>query len=214
MDPVTLLAAVLHSVWLLPVLVVLIALDGPIPMLPSEMLLMSAVAAASGAHDRAALLGLFLTALGGSVLGDLLVFRVGRSSHRLLERAASRGGSIGTWVRATVLDRPVLTLVGARFVPGGRLLSTAAAGGLGVPPRRFAVATVLSSSMWAGYMLTAGIALGPLVGGNPLLSVAAGLTMAAITGGGYTLVSRIRAARRRRTRAPALPGRAPAPATS
>jgi hypothetical protein len=40
-DVVGIVNTCLHSIWLLPVLVVMIAVDGPVPVLPSETLLMS-----------------------------------------------------------------------------------------------------------------------------------------------------------------------------
>ena len=83
MDLVRLFDACLHSLWLLPVLAVMIAADGPVPVLPSETVLMSAAAAAFGIHDVRGIIGLFAVALVGSVAGDLLTFWLGRSSNRL-----------------------------------------------------------------------------------------------------------------------------------
>lgn len=184
---------VLHSPWLLPVLVALIAIDGPVPMLPSETVLMSAAAAAFGAHDVLGVVGLFAAALAGSVLGDLAVFGLGRSSNRVLPRAAGAESGLAAWVKANLFRRPVVALVGARFVPGGRLVSTAAAGRLGLPLRRLLVGSAVSSGLWSVYMLVIGFAVGPITGGNPLMCVAAGAVMAVVTAGAYAVASRIRA---------------------
>ena len=189
---------VLHSAWLLPVLVALIAIDGPVPMLPSETLLMSAAAAAFGAHDGLGVAGLFAAALAGAVLGDLAVFGLGRTSTKILPRAADAESGLAAWVRANLFSRPVVALVGARFVPGGRLVSTAAAGRLGLPLRRLLAGSVVSAVLWAIYMLVIGFAVGPITGGNPLLCVAAGGVMAVVTAGGYAVASRIRTALLRR----------------
>ena len=54
-------------------------------------------------------------------------------------------------------------------------------------------------------MLTVSMLLGPLVGGNPLLSLAAGTVMAVLTAGGFAVVQRVRARRRRATPVAALP---------
>ena len=78
MDLVRLFDACLHSLWLLPVLTVMIAADGPVPVLPSETILMSAAAAAFGTHDVRGIVGLFAVALVGSMAGDLLTFWLGR----------------------------------------------------------------------------------------------------------------------------------------
>lgn len=203
MDLTAVFGAVLHSAWLLPVLAVLIALDGPFPVLPSETLLMSAAALAFGEDNAPMLVGLFLAALLGSAAGDLAVFGLGRSSHRLLVRTSYEEGGLGGWVRHHLLRRPGVALVGARFVPAGRLVSTAAAGRFGLPLRRFVPWSLASSAAWSLYMLLVGLALGPFTGGDPLLALAAGVGMAAVTAGMFAVFSRVRA--RLRSRAAVVP---------
>lgn len=192
MDVVGVCNTALHSPWLLPMLVVLIAIDGPVPMLPSETLLMSASALGFGEHDARAVIGLFGAAVVGSVLGDLFLFGLGRSSHRVLARTIDSNGGLPDWVRRHLLLRPGIALVGARFVPGGRLVSCAAAGLYGLPLRRFVPWTVASSAAWSVYMLVIGMALGPLTGGDPLLSLVAGAVMAVVTAGAFGLAGRVR----------------------
>jgi membrane-associated protein len=149
---------------------------------------------AKGRHDLLAVVGLFLAAVAGSVLGDLLVFALGRSSHELVARSCH--GGLALWVRRHLVRRPGVALVGARFVPGGRLVSTAAAGRFGLSLRPFLLWSLASSAVWSGYMLAVGILLGPLTGGNPLLSLAAGLVMATATAAGFALAARLRRPRR------------------
>ncbi|ATE55937.1 hypothetical protein CNX65_23855 [Actinosynnema pretiosum] len=180
---------VLRSAWLLPVLALLIALDAPVPMLPSESLLVAAASGAFHSHDAPAVLGLALTAMAGSVLGDFLVYGLGRGSHRLL-RVPEDAGPAG-WVRRNLTDRPVVVCVGARLLPGGRLVSTAACGRVGLPVRRFLPATLAASAVWSAYMLAFAAALGPFTHGHPLLSLAAGLVLSAVTAGGFELARRI-----------------------
>jgi membrane-associated protein len=182
----------LDSVWLLPLLAVLIAVDGPFPVLPSETLLISASAVAFGAHDVPVLVGLFLAAVVGSAVGDLLVFGLGRGSHRVLPRAAGRECALSRWVRRHVLRRPGVALVGARFVPGGRLISTAAAGRFGLTTARFLLWSLASSAAWAGYILVVGLLLGPITGGEPLLSLLAGAVIAVLTGLAFAVARRVR----------------------
>lgn len=192
LDVISACEAILHSVWLLPSMVVMIGADGPFPVLPSETLLMSASASAFGRHDGPAVVGLFVAALVGSVLGDLVVFGLGRSSHRLLARTVDADCGLSLWVRRHLLLRPGVALVGARFVPGGRLLSTAAAGRFGLSLRRFLPWSIASSAAWSGYMLSVGMLLGPLTGGSPLLSLLVGLIMAVVTAGAFAVVARVR----------------------
>jgi membrane-associated protein len=190
---------VMRSSWLLPLLVVMIAVDAPFPILPSETILMSAATTAFGGGDAGMILGLFLAALAGSVLGDAVVFWLGRCSHRLLSRTVDSECDVSAWVRRHMLRRPGIVLVGARFVPGGRLVSTAAAGRFGLPVRRFLPWSVASSAAWSGYMLLIGLALGPVTGGDPMLSLFAGVGMAVVTAVGFAVVSKVR-----RGRVPAL----------
>jgi membrane-associated protein len=181
----------LYSAWLLPVLVVMIAVDGPFPMLPSETLLMSAATLAFGSHDMGAVAGLFVAAVVGSMIGDVVVFGLGRSSRRVVALTDVRVGISG-WVRRHVLARPGVVLVGARLMPGGRLVSTAAAGRFGLPLRRFLPWSLASSAVWGCYMLLVGLALGPVTGGRPMLCLAAGVAMAVLTAGAFALAQRLR----------------------
>jgi membrane-associated protein len=186
--------ALMHSPWLLPVLAVMIALDGPLPVLPSETILVSAAALAFARPDPAAVLALFAVSVLGSLAGDLLVFWLGRTSRRLLALTAVEHGISG-WVNRHLLARPGMALVGARLVPGGRLVSCAAAGRFGLALRRFLPWTLASSAVWSCYMLAFGLALGPVTGGSPVLCLAAGVAAAVLTGGAFALVQRLRGRR-------------------
>ena len=203
LDVLTSFGSLLHSAWLLPVLTVMIAADGPFPVLPSETILMSAGALAFGRHDVVGVLALFLVAVVGSMIGDVLVFGLGRSSRRIVALTDVRTGISG-WVRARLLAQPGVALVGARLVPGGRLVSTAAAGRFGLPLRRFLPWTLVSSIVWSCYMLLVGLALGPVTGGEPLPCLIAGVVMAVVTAGAFSLGQRIRT-RRATRRAVAMP---------
>ena len=186
-------AVLLHSGWLLPVLALLVTLDAPFPVLPSEPLLMTASAVAIGSQDVPMTVGLLAAALAGSLAGDHLMFTLGRTSARL---ARPGDGGVARWVRRNVVHRPAVTIVGARFLPAGRLVSTTAAGRYGLGIRRFSPCSLVSSALWAGYMMAVGLLLGPLTGGDPVRGLAAGIVMAALTGGSFALVSRIRRNRR------------------
>lgn len=190
MDVVSALGSVVHSAWLFPMLVVMIAVDAPFPVLPSETLLMTAAAVAFADDDLAVVVALFVVAVVGSVAGDLVTFGLGRSSHRIVAVKAD-GGYTG-WVRRHLLRRPGVVLVGARFVPGGRLVSTAAAGRFGLTLRRFVPWSVVSSAAWAGYMLGVGRVLEPMTGGNPLLCVVGATVLAVLTGGLFALAQAVR----------------------
>lgn len=190
MDVVSGLAAVVHSGWLLPALPLMIAVDGPFPVLPSETVLMTAVAIAFTEHDTGMLLALFAVAVLGSAVGDLVVYALGRSSHRLVSGSAE--GGLAAWMRRHLLARPGTALVGARFVPGGRLVSTAAAGRFGLPVRVFLPWSLVSSTVWAAYMVGVGGVIEPITGGDPVRCVVAGTVLAVLTGGLFALAQRLR----------------------
>jgi membrane-associated protein len=194
-DLVTGYGAVMHSMWLLPLLTAMIAADAPFPVLPSETLLMSASALAFAEHNAFAVVALFLAALIGSAAGDLVTFGLGRSSHRVLSRSVDARSALSMWVGRHLRLRPGAALIGARFVPGGRLVSTAAAGRFGLPLRRFLPWSVASSAAWSGYMLLVGMLLGPLTRGSPMLCLLAGAVMAALTAGVFGLARHLRASR-------------------
>lgn len=195
MNVLTACDALLHSSWLLPLLVVMIAVDAPFPVLPSETILMSAATTAFGGADVGMVAGLFVAALTGSVLGDSVVFWLGRCSHKLVAGTFDNEHEVAVWVRRHMLRRPGTVLVGARFVPGGRLVSTAAAGRFGLPVRRFLPWTIASSAAWSVYMLLIGLVLGPVTGGDPMLSLVAGVAMALLTAAVFALVAKVRRSR-------------------
>jgi membrane-associated protein len=182
-------ALLLHSAWLLPALALLVTLDGPFPVLPSEPLLMTASAVAIGRHDVPMALGLLAAAFTGSVVGDHLLFALGRTSRRI---ARPGSGGIAGWVQRNIARRPAVTIVGARFVPAGRLVSTTAAGRYGLSPRRFLPCSLASSALWACYMMGVGLLLGPFTGGDPVRGLVAGIAMGVVTGGVFALVDRLR----------------------
>jgi len=91
-----------------------------------------------------AVLSLFV----GIVLGDIGLYGLGwlaaRNSAfgRILQRRAALR------LRRWMGQRLVSLVFGARFIPGARLPSYTAAGALGLPFWRFAVAAVLATALW------------------------------------------------------------------
>lgn len=184
----------LDGTWLLPLLALAVLADGPLPFLPSEPVLLSSVAAADGPGRVVALAA---AAFVGSLAGDALLYALGRFSHRFL-----RGRRDETRIRRWLHSRPVLTLVAVRFLPGGRLVSVAAAGRVRIPVTRFVPATLVSSAVWCGYMTGMGLLITPVTRGDPVLSLLAGIAMATVIGLAGESARRIVS---RRTAAPAAP---------
>jgi membrane protein DedA with SNARE-associated domain len=191
---------ILHSTWLLPVLALMIVVDGPLPMLPSETVLLTALAVAFAEHDVTMLAGLFLVSVLGSMGGDLAVFGLGRSSRRIV-RAAESENRLTHWVRCNVLCRPGVTMVGARFVPAGRLVSTAAAGRFGLPVRTFVPWSLAGSVAWALYMALVAAVINPIADGRPVSALLAGIGAGILTA---VFFAGVKAIQDRRRVAPAL----------
>lgn len=194
-DPSALIGYGLDSPWLLPLLTLAVICDGPMPFLPSEPVLFSATASALADGDRWRLAGLFGATLLGSLLGDGLLYGAGRSSHSVL-RGPRRDDGVGAWVRRHLHRRPILALVAARLVPGGRLASVSAAGRVRLPLSAFLPATLLGSFVWTSWMTGIGMLVGPFTRGDPLLSVLAGLLLAVLVAGTAGVARRIVRARR------------------
>ncbi|GAA4965932.1 VTT domain-containing protein [Pseudonocardia tropica] len=178
-DPSALIGYLLQSPWLVPLLAVAVMCDGPFPFLPSEPVLFSATAAALADGDRWRIAALFGAAVVGSLLGDAVLYGAGRSSHSVV-RGARRGDGIGAWVRRHLHRRPVAALVATRLLPGGRLASVSAAGRVRLPLRAFLPATVVSALVWSTWMTGIGVLVGPITRGDPLMSVLAGVVLAAL----------------------------------
>ncbi|GAA1848147.1 hypothetical protein GCM10009772_26900 [Pseudonocardia alni subsp. carboxydivorans] len=178
-DPSALIGYLLQSPWLVPLLAVAVMCDGPFPFLPSEPVLFSATAAALADGDRWRIVALFGAAVVGSLLGDAVLYGAGRSSHSVV-RGARRGDGTGAWVRRHLHRRPVAALVATRLLPGGRLASVSAAGRVRLPLRAFLPATVASALVWSTWMTGIGVLVGPITRGDPLMSVLAGVVLAAL----------------------------------
>lgn len=195
-DPTVLIGYALDSPWLLPLLTLAVICDGPLPVLPSEPVLFSATASALADGDRWRIVALFAAALLGSLVGDGLLYGAGRSSNALV-RGPRNDDGIGAWVRRHLHRRPIAALVVTRLLPGGRLASVTAAGRVRLPLRAFLPATVASSLVWCTWMTGIGVLVGPLTHGNPMLSLLAGLLLAATVATTAGLAHRILRARRR-----------------
>lgn len=199
-DPSVLAEHVLDSPWLLPLLVLAVVVDGPLPFVPSEPVLFSAAGTAVAAGDVLRIAALFGAALLGSLLGDALLYGAGRSSHRLLRH---RDTAAGGFVRRHLHRRPVAALMATRLIPGGRLAGVSAAGRVRLPLRAFLPATVASSLLWSGWMTGVGLLIGPVTRGDPLLSVLAGVVLAVLVGAGAAAARAVlRVVRRRRVPVP------------
>ncbi|MEV6427599.1 DedA family protein [Nocardia sp. NPDC051463] len=125
------------------------ALDGVLPIFPSEVVLLAAGGIAATGRPNLGLL--VLAASAGAAVGDQVSYRIGRHAGRPLLRkipvGTKRYRAVG-WI-ASVLERrgPVFIVIG-RFLPGMRSIMTLTAGAVGVPPRTFAAFDIIGAVLW------------------------------------------------------------------
>jgi len=157
------------AVWVLPAVVVLAALDGSFPPVPSESVVvgLAAITVAAQGPNLVLLAG---AAAVGAFLGDNLTYTLGR--RRWLDRLAGAfGHRVLTATRsaaAVITDRGAPAILAARYVPVGRVVVNPAAGAASFPRRRFAVLTGFGGLLWAAYSVALGAFAGRVVPGGPL----------------------------------------------
>lgn len=166
------------SAWLIPALFLFFAVDGVVPPLPSEGVLigLAAVGASTGTPHW---LALFVAAAAGAWVGDNLAYLLGRhaSLDRLLERTAA-GRRALTWARGHFERRGAVIIVVGRWVPVGRAAVNLTAGATGYSQRRFAGFSLLSGMTWAAWSVGIGTLAGHWVQDNPLLAALIGVGVA------------------------------------
>ncbi|MDP9693047.1 UNVERIFIED_ORG: membrane protein DedA with SNARE-associated domain [Arthrobacter globiformis] len=184
--------------------------DAIFPPIPSEMVLITG--GALSAAGRANLLLVGLLSATASWLGDMVVFQLfkrrlshildrwtwGRKIHRGIHEAIAKAGRSSAYG----------TIIGARFIPGGRLATSAAAGIADVSTPGFSLCAGLGAVLWAAWLVGLGFFTGSATGlpfwASSLIGVAVGLVIGAVVG--------LIVTRRRGDRSPVdEPGGAPGP---
>ncbi len=205
------------SPWIFPALLVLAAIDGFLPLVPSEAAVITAgVFAASGEPN--VILVIAATAL-GAFIGDHLSYFGGRFAadrwgHRSAGRLSTlwRGGrrrrAAVNRAAGTLSRRGGLILLIARFVPGGRTAVTLSTGAVSYPLHLFSFFDAIGASCWAVYCAMLGYLGGKAFTDNPIAGLLLGLGVAAAI---TVLTEAVRRLRRRRvsrpTGSPAAPRR-------
>ena len=189
------------SPWLYLAMFAVAVIDGFFPPVPSETVLVAsaAVAASTGRPD---LVTLGLVAAAGAAAGDNIAFAVGRRTGSARFAWMRRPRVAGALARAgAALDRRGAGLIlGARFIPVGRVAVNLSAGALAYPWRRFALLSVAAGLCWAAYSIGIGLLAGAWLKDQPLLSATLGVVLAVGIG---LLVDRLLAVRARRVTASA-----------
>ena len=192
------------SPWLYLVLFTVTIVDGFFPPVPSETVLVAAAAvAASTGEGNLLLLG--AVAAIGAAIGDNVAFLIGRGLGTTRFAWMRRPRVAAAFAHAQhALDRRSATLIlGARYIPVGRVAVNMSAGALDFPWRRFLPLSLIAGISWSVFSLVVGLLAGAWIKDQPLLSAGLGIVIALLIG---LVIDRIAAARRRRAAAPQLAG--------
>ncbi len=174
------------SPWLLLVIFSVSLIDGVFPPVPSETVLVAASAVAASHGDYQTIALLCLVAAVGAILGDNLAYLIGSKIGVTRFRWMNRPRVAAAFAHAqrSLERRGAPLILGARYIPVGRVAVNLSAGGLGYPWRRFLPHSVVIGTL-AGHWL----------GEQPLLSAVLGVAFALVLG---VVIDRITSARRRR----------------
>ncbi|MFF1254143.1 DedA family protein [Pseudarthrobacter sp. NPDC058329] len=170
--------------WIIPVVLG----DAIFPPVPSEMVVITGGALSADGRANVFLV-LALSAL-ASWIGDVVVFQLfrrrlshvldrwgwGRRVHSGIHQAIARAGRSSTYG----------AIIGARFIPGGRLATSAMAGIANVSVPGFSLCAGLGALLWACWLVGLGYFTGSATGlpfwASSLIGVALGLVIGVVVG--------------------------------
>ncbi|MDX2399937.1 DedA family protein [Microbacterium algeriense] len=192
------------SPWLYLVLLSVTIIDGFFPPVPSETVLVAAAAVATSTGEGNLLL-LGVVAAVGAAIGDNIAFWIGRriGTERFAWMRRPRVAAAFAHAQRALDRRSATLILGARYIPVGRVAVNMTAGGLGFPWRRFLPLSLVAGLSWSAFSLMIGLLAGAWIKDQPLLSAGLGIVVALVIG---VVIDRIAAARRRREPAPQLAG--------
>ena len=179
------------SPFVLVVVLLLVALDGFFPPMPSESVVVAvaAIGVATGTPNPWAVL---LVAAIGSFVGDNLAFSAGRrvDLDRFRWTRGPKAARLLTRARSALDRRAASVILTARFVPVGRVAVNVMAGSSGFPRRRFVPLSAVSGAAWAGYSVLVGVFAGAWLRDQPVLGALVAVAVALVGGLGIDLVLR------------------------
>ena len=150
--------AVSGSDWSYLVVFTIAMLDAFFPIVPSEATAIAAgvVASTGGLSVEIVILAAAL----GAIAGDNISFALGHFLGARVERRFFKGEKSQKrlqWARKTLDERGGYLIVVARFIPGGRTVTTFTAGFVETYPwRRFIVFDALAGLIWGSYTVLLG----------------------------------------------------------
>ena len=177
-------AALAASPWIFLVLYACTTIDGFFPPVPSEsvVIIMAALSAADGRPNSWLLAAV---AAAGAFSGDQIAYSIGRRIpvRRLRVMRSERARKAVIWAENTLGNRGAGLVIGARFIPVGRVAVNMTAGTVGLARVRFSVFAAAAAVAWSTYSVVIGVGAGHLLDErHPLVGVAVGVTGGLVTG--------------------------------
>ncbi|WNB84576.1 VTT domain-containing protein [Cellulomonas sp. ATA003] len=172
------------SPWALLALFAVVTIDGFFPPVPSEsaVIALAALAGADGAPD---LRVLGAVAAAGAFTGDQVAYAIGRrlAVGRVRVLRSARVQRAVVRAQAALAHRGAALIVGARFLPVGRVAVNMTAGAVGYSRRRFTVLAAIAAVTWAAYSIGLGVGAAHLLDAHhPLVGVAVGVLAGLLVG--------------------------------
>lgn len=187
------------SPWLYLVMFATAVIDGFFPPIPSETVLVAAAAVAASTGETNLWLLCAVAAI-GAMIGDNIAYAIGRAvgTSRFAWMRRPRVAAAFARAQNTLTRSGAPLILGARYIPVGRVAVNMSAGALGYPWRRFLPLSAVAGATWALYSAGIGILAGHWLEDQPLLSAVFGIAFALVIGFAIDRVAAIR--RRRRAR--------------
>lgn len=176
----SLTALVSASPWTYAVVLGLAAADALFPLFPSET---AAIAAGvlAGAGDLS-IAFVIAAAATGAFIGDNSSYAVGRTAGQTATRPLFRGRkgqARRLWAERTLDRRGGYLIVVARFIPGGRTVTTLTAGVTRMRWPRFVGFAGVAAVLWASFAAGSGYVGGKAFENDPLLGLGAAFAVVA-----------------------------------
>ena len=177
------IASFAASPWAYAVVLLLVIIDGICALVPGEAVLvgLGAIAISTGSPNPFLLV---LVAACAAFIGDNVAFRIGRriSARPHRWKTTPRIARAAEAARVRLERSPATYILGARFVPLGRVVTNYVAGATALPQRTFLRCTAVSAICWSLYTVLIGSFSGAWFPHAPLLAAALGVVLAVLVG--------------------------------
>jgi membrane protein DedA with SNARE-associated domain len=197
----SLLDALGHSWWEYPLILAFCLFDAVLPILPSETVLLTCGILAA---DGSMALGWVIT-MGavGAFVGDNLAYGLGHSAEDWARRLLGRGRNGErrlAWAHRELDRHGGPLVVVARFIPGGRTVTTISCGVLEFPYRQFLAFDGIGVLLWATLSTLIGFVGGHTFEDRPLVAFAVSFGVALAFAGCIELIRWVRRRNKGRAR--------------